>query len=202
MSVFLVVGITLGFAAAVQPGPFTTYLISLALAKGWRRALPAAFAPLLSDGPVAVVVLFVLTGVPGGFVRWLHLAGGAFLVFLAAGALRNWRRYDPTAPERAEPAARNVLQAATVNLLNPAVYIGWGVVLGPEVLRGWRASPALGVGVAASFYVTMIACNVGLVFLFHLARRFGPRVTRALIGLSALGLAGLAAYQLWLGVRG
>jgi len=202
VSVYVLLGLTLGFAASVQPGPFTTYLVSLALSKGWRQALPAAFAPLLSDGPVAVLALLVLSEVSTGFTRWLHFAGGVFLFFLAAGAARNWRRYDPGAAERAAPDARNVLRAAAVNILNPAVYIGWGVVLGPHVLRGWREAPPRGVAMVVSFYGTMIACNVGLVFLFHLARRLGPRVNRALIGVSALALALLACYQLWLGARG
>jgi len=45
-----------GFAAAVQPGPFLAFLISLALSCGWRRALPGVLAPLLSDGLIIVLV--------------------------------------------------------------------------------------------------------------------------------------------------
>jgi threonine/homoserine/homoserine lactone efflux protein len=48
---YLTPGITYAFAAAVQPGPFQAYLISLTLVTGWRRTLPAVFAPLLSDIP-------------------------------------------------------------------------------------------------------------------------------------------------------
>ena len=51
----------------------------------------------------------------------------------------------------------------------------------------------------ASFYGTMICGFAGIVFLFHLARGAGPRVTRALVGASALALAGFGAFQLWLG---
>lgn len=52
MSLYLAQGAVYSFAAAVQPGPFLTYLVSLALGNGWRRALPAVLAPLLSDGPI------------------------------------------------------------------------------------------------------------------------------------------------------
>jgi hypothetical protein len=55
--------------------------------------------------------------------------------------------------------------------------------------------------VVASFYGTMIATNAGVVLLFHLARGLGPRVNRALIGASAVALAALGVYQLWLGLR-
>lgn len=198
MILYIFLGLTLGFAAAVQPGPLTAYLISQALSSGWRKALPAAAAPLLSDGPIAVLVLAVLTRVPAGFVLWLRLLGGAFLLVLAAGAARNWRRYDATVPA-APQAQRGLLKAATINLLNPGAYLGWSLVLGPVLLKGWQEAPARGVAVVAAFYGAMIATNAGIVILFHLTRALGPRVNRVLIGVSALGLAAFGAYQLWLG---
>jgi threonine/homoserine/homoserine lactone efflux protein len=36
MLLYLLQGITYGFAAAVQPGPLQTYLISQTLRNGWR----------------------------------------------------------------------------------------------------------------------------------------------------------------------
>ena len=198
MAEYLLFGLTYGFAAAVQPGPFTAYLISRALTQGWRRTLPAIFAPLLSDGPIAVLVLLVLTRTPAGLVQWLHLLGGAFVLYLAYGAWRAWRDYDAPAatPARTE---RSFLEAATVNLLNPNAYLGWSLVLGPRLLEGWHETPAHGIAVVASFYATMLAGFAGIVLLFHLSRGAGPRITRVLVGASALALAGFGAYQLWLG---
>ena len=197
MTAFLLFGLTYGFAAAVQPGPFTAYLISRTLTQGWRRTLPAIFAPLLSDGPIAVLVLLVLTRMPAGLVQWLHLLGGAFVLYLAFGAWRSWRDFDAVvAPPSTE---RSLFEAATVNLLNPNPYLGWSLVLGPLLLEGWRESPTHGIAVVASFYGTMICGFAGIVLLFHLARGAGPRVTRALVGASALALAGFGAFQLWLG---
>jgi threonine/homoserine/homoserine lactone efflux protein len=198
MAEYLLFGLTYGFAAAVQPGPFTAYLISRALTQGWRRTLPAIFAPLLSDAPIALLVLLVLSRMPAELVQWLHLLGGAFVLWLAYGAWQSWRVFDTAAaaPVRAE---RSLFEAATVNLLNPNPYLGWSLVLGPLLLKGWHESPARGIAVVASFYVTMIAGFAGIVLLFHLAKGAGPRVTRALVGASALALAGFGAYQEWLG---
>ena len=50
--VYVIQGIGYGFAAAVQPGPFQTYVIAQTLNSAWRNTLPAAFAPLISDGPI------------------------------------------------------------------------------------------------------------------------------------------------------
>ena len=199
MTLYIVLGLTLGFAASVQPGPLTAYLIAQALSSGWRKALPAAAAPLLSDGPIAVLVLAVLVRVPAGLVHWLRVLGGAFLLFLAAGAARNWLRSDASAPPAPRPQ-RGLLKAATINLLNPGAYLGWSLVIGPLLLKGWREAPARGVAVVAAFYGAMIATNAGIVLLFHLTRALGPKVNRVLIAVSALALAGFGAYQLWLGL--
>ena len=200
MSAYLLAGLTYGFASAVQPGPLTAYLISQALTGGWRRALPGALAPLISDGPIAILALLLLSTMPAGLIHWMRLLGGAFLLHLAAGAWRNWRRYAAALATATRSGDLGLLKAATVNLLNPNVYLGWSLVLGPLLLRGWRESPANGVAVVASFYSTMVACLAGIVLLFHAARRVGPAVNRALIGLSAIALAGFGVYQLWLGV--
>ena len=196
---YLVQGFAYGFAAAVQPGPFLTYLISLTLRSGWRRALPAVFAPLLSDGPIIALVLFVLSHVPSWWVQFLRIAGGGFLLYLAVNALRAWRDYDPQAIQSSS-APSNLLRAALVNLLNPNPYIYWSLVMGPLLLTGWREAPANGVVFLLVFYLTMISGMAGIMLLFAFTRRLGSQVSRALLELSALALAGFGLYQIWVGL--
>ena len=50
MWIYLLQGIGYGLAAASQPGPFQTYLISQTLTRGWKRTLPAALALSRDDG--------------------------------------------------------------------------------------------------------------------------------------------------------
>jgi threonine/homoserine/homoserine lactone efflux protein len=95
---YLTYGIAFGFSAAVQPGPLLTYIISQTLKNGWRRTLPAALAPLISDIPIAIVILFILSQVPAWLVQALHLAGGFFLLYLAYGAYKTWRNFDENKP--------------------------------------------------------------------------------------------------------
>ena len=199
MWVYVIQGITYGFAAAVQPGPLQTYLISQTLNNGWRRTLPAVLAPLISDGPIIVLVLLVLTQVPAWFVQFLQVAGGLFVLYLAFNALQAWRTFDAQKMVAAHPPRQSVLRAALVNILNPAPYIFWSLVTGPILLMGWREAPANGIGLLAGFYLTLIASLAGIIVLFTSARRLGPGVTRALVGISGVALAGFGLYQLWLG---
>jgi threonine/homoserine/homoserine lactone efflux protein len=93
----------------------------------------------------------------------------------------------------------NVLKAATVNLLNPNPYLGWMLVMGPLLMKGWRESSLNGISLLLGFYGTMVIGGAGIVLLFSSLRNLGPRLNRALIGLSALGLAALGLFQLWQG---
>ncbi len=198
MLAYLISGVALGFAASVQPGPLATYLVAQSLNQGWRRTLPAAFAPMVSDGPIAVLALLALSHVPAHWIGWLRLAGGVFVLYLAYGAWKSWRRHDPVQAPGARTGRRSLFRATAVNLLNPGPYIGWSLVLGPLVLKGWRDAPIDGVAAVAGFYGTMVIGLAGIICLFGLARAIGPKVNRALIGLSAAALAGFGAYQIWL----
>jgi hypothetical protein len=46
----------------------------------------------------------------------------------------------------------------------------------------------------------MTACLAAIILLFGTARHLGPKVNRALLGLSAIGLVCFGLYQLWLGI--
>jgi threonine/homoserine/homoserine lactone efflux protein len=199
MLTYLALGATYGFAAAVQPGQFQAYLVSESLAHGWRRTIPVAFAPILSDIPVVTLVLLVLTQVPPLMVHALQLVGGVFVLYLAWGALRTWRHFTPAEPAAASPVHQTVLKAAVVNLLNPNPYIAWALVLGPVLLGAWRETPSHGVAFAAAFYTAMVTVAVGIVLAVSAAHAFGPKVARSLIGVSAIALAGFGLYQLWAG---
>jgi threonine/homoserine/homoserine lactone efflux protein len=197
---YIAQGIGYGFAAAVQPGPLQTYLISQALMKGWRKSLPSAFAPLLSDGPIIALCLLVLSQVPPWLQRFLYLAGGLFVLYLAYGTYKTWNSFSPHPPAPEMKPGQSLLNAAMTNLLAPGAYLFWTLVTGPILIRGWHEAPSNGIALLAGFYVTMILSLCGIIILFGVARQLGPRVNRALLGISAFALFCFGVYQLWLGV--
>ena len=196
MLTYLLFGVSYAFAAAVQPGPLQAYLIAQTLRHGWRRALPAAFSPLLSDGPIIVLVLLVLSRIPAILVLALRAAGGVLLLVLAVGAYRAWRRWTPEAAPPATSGSRSLLGATLVNLLNPGPYLGWTLVMGPLLLKGWHEAPAHAVALLVAFYGTMVGSMVALILLVGTARRLGPRANHQMLGLSALALAALGVFLL------
>jgi threonine/homoserine/homoserine lactone efflux protein len=202
MLLYLIKGLTLGLSAAATPGPFQAFLLSEAASKGWRNTVAAAFAPLLSDGPIIALVLLILTQTPQVFLDVLQIGGGFFILYLAWGAWQAYRLYNletvvPTVPvgER-----KTVLQATVMNLLNPNPYIFWSAIGGPILIEAWRTEPLLGISFLVGIYVMLIGGFIGLIFLFSAAGQLGPKVNRALIGVSAVALAVFGVYQIWQGI--
>jgi threonine/homoserine/homoserine lactone efflux protein len=193
---YLFIGGGFAFAAAIQPGPLQAFLLSSVARRGWRRTLPACFSPLLSDGPIALLVLLALGRIPEPLTRMLRAAGGAFLIYLAWASYRQWRRQATVSPATGDSRPRTLLQATLVNLLNPNPYIGWSLVLGPAAVAAWHRSPAHAVALIVAFYATMITALGGTIFLFGTTRLLGPARVRTLVLVSAVVLAALGVYQL------
>jgi len=199
---YLLLGGGFAFAAAIQPGPLQVFLLNSVTQRGWKRTLPAAFAPILSDGPIALLVLLVLTRVPVVMSRVLQTAGGVLLLYLAWSSYKQWKQKSRSFENDEGSAPSTLLQAAAVNLLNPNPYLGWSLILGPAVLRAWSESPTNAAILIVSFYATMAAVMAIIIVLFGTTRFLGPRARRALILVSAVTLAMLGIYQLVSGLVG
>jgi len=195
MWMYLLEGIGFGFAAASQPGPFQTYLISRSISQGWRRTLPSALAPLLSDGPIIALCLLVLSQVPVWMEQVLYGVSGVFILYLAWGAFRAWRAPPvPSGPEL--EVGLPIGKAVVMNMLSPGPYIFWTLVTGPILVAGWRESPACGLTFLGGFYLTLVGGLATIVMVFGLAARFGEGINRAMLGLSVLALLLFGLYQL------
>ena len=199
---FSLQGVGYGFVGAASPGPFQAYIISQTLRLGWRRTLGAALAPLISDPPIILLVLLVLSRIPPSMQHFLHIASGLFLAFLARRAWISWRRDRAGVPVPAASSDRTLLKAVVMNFLSPGPYVYWSLVAGPTLLAGWRDSPANGIGFLVGFYATLVGTLAAIIITFGAVRRFGPRFTHVLLGLSIVALIGFAIYQLWLGIEG
>jgi threonine/homoserine/homoserine lactone efflux protein len=198
MLAYLLQGLSLGLSAAASPGPFQAFLIGQTLKNGWRRTLPAAFAPLISDGPIITLMVLVLTRMPPAVLTAIQVAGAIYVLYLGWRTFQAYRNFRPV--DAADSTGRTFLQAVAANFLSPGPYIFWSLLAGPILVRGWQESPALGLAFLAGFYGAMIGGLILLIVLFSAARQLGPRVNRALIGLSALALVGFGVYQLWQGL--
>lgn len=193
---YLFIGGGFAFAAALQPGPLQTFLLSSVAQRGWKRTLPASFAPLISDGPIVLLTLLVLNRIPEALSLALRVAGGLFLIYLAWSSYRVWKRQTTQEPDTNVSAPRTLLQAAMVNLLNPNPYLAWSLVMGPAVLAAWQQGPVNAFVLVGAFYATMVMVLAATILLLGTTSFLSPGSRRALILVSAITLAALGIYQL------
>lgn len=200
MWIYLIQGLGFGIAAASQPGPLQTYLISQALTRGWKKSLANAFAPLISDAPIILLCVLILSQVPSWFQSVLYIVGGLFILYLAYGTYQTWKSFDENQPQP-ESKVDGLPKAVMMNFLSPGPYIFWSLVTGPILIKGWRETPANGIGLLLGFYLSFISSLMLIIFIFGTAAKLGPKITRAMLGVSAVALFLFGLYQLWLGIQ-
>jgi threonine/homoserine/homoserine lactone efflux protein len=200
MCIFLTQGFAMGLYAALQPGPFQTYILSETLRRGWRKSLPMTFAPLVSDLPPVLLTLLVLSRMPQGVLDGLRIAGGLLMLTLARGAYKSFNQQTEVPDTVDEGPAKSLFSAAAINILSPSVYLFWSTIGAPIVLDGWQISPMHGLAFIIGMYAVFIPALITLILLFGQTGRL-PAKARQWMGYGlALLLALLGLYQIWVGV--
>ncbi len=198
-------GATLGVSAAASPGVLQTLLISESLLGGFKRAWPIAFAPLLSDLPIIVLMLVVLKQLPPVAVRILGLAGGGFVLYLAWGLWKQWRAkatQDFKSADATSSPWKMLRRAALINFLNPNPYLFWGLVGGPILLSALDQSALHAGAFVIGMYGVFISLLLALIAVFHFARRLGPQIVRGMLLISIGLLVVLGGVLIVRGVTG
>lgn len=195
MWLFFLQGVTLGFSAAVLPGPLQAFLITQTTQHGWRRTLPAVLAPLLSDGPIILLMVFILTQLPPLVLTLIQVVGGLFILYLA---WRAWQSLQKPADTASQPAGQpqTVWQATLTNLLNPNPFIFWGTVGGLALVEGWRTSAGHGLAFLVGMYGTMLTGLALFIVLVGTVGAVKPELNRWLGYTAAVLLLGFGLWQL------
>lgn len=193
----LVLGLSIGLAAGISPGPLLVLVVTATLRSGARAGVLTACAPLVTDALVVTAVLLVLDQLPPDALAVIGVAGGVFVVWTGVSTLRESRvaTLRATREERGTATRTALRQAAVVNLLSPHPWVTWASALGPLAVTTWRGDPAGGIGLVVGFYLTLVGAKVAAALLVARGRR---RLTdrgyrRSLVGAGVLlVLAGFA----------
>lgn len=188
-------GIGFGFGAGTMPGPLQSFIISTTVSYGWRRGIVIIFSPLIADAPIIILMAFLLKSLPDSITRLIQIAGGLFVLWLAWGTFRALRSgtliLGATDDQVVIPRRQTLAQATTINLLSPGPYIFWGSVTGPILVAGLEQSALHGILFLLAFYGTFLAVMAAFVFTFDRLRRLDERLSRAIVLLAVVVMAGL-----------
>jgi threonine/homoserine/homoserine lactone efflux protein len=188
--------------ALVSPGPNFALMLKIGLGSGRPAALRTVLGIAAGEAAWGFAAVFGVAALAlrypamGTAIRW---GGGAFLLWLALGALRSaWRGHGAAAVEPAPASGGGFATGLAIMLLNPKAGFFWvsltGVLLGPGV------GPATGTLVVAVAVLISLLWHAALALAFSgtTAARLYARARRGIeaalgTALAALGVKLLAA---------
>jgi threonine/homoserine/homoserine lactone efflux protein len=195
-------GLGIGIGLASAPGPVQAVLLAEAVRGGLARGFHALAGANLAFELLLVCLALGLALVPpaGTTLGILQLAGGAFLLWLAADGFASGRRTQ-TATQGSRtlpPSARGALAV----LINPGAWLFLGAVASPLLASAAQRGGTGGALVTGTALMAGSAVGDAALVLLGTAgiRRAGTRTRQWVTGALAAVLAGLGVWLLATGV--
>jgi threonine/homoserine/homoserine lactone efflux protein len=164
-------GAALGLGAGLAPGPLLGLTITATLRGGVSAGVRTALAPLVTDTPIVLLAVLVVTALPRGIEQFLAVSGGAVVVWFGVEALRSAK--DAELPGAGARSRGDLRRAALVNVLSPHPWLFWLTIGGTQLAGrsrdiGW-AGPVL---FLAGFYGLLIGAKIAVAVSLHVGRRW------------------------------
>lgn len=151
-------GAVLGLTAGISPGPVLTLVISETLRKDRKAGIKVALSPLITDIPIILISLLLLSGLKQSDTALgiIALTGSVFLVVLGIDCLK----FKGMRPDVTGSGPGSLWKGVTANLMNPHPYLFWITVGGPMVVRGWQTGFLAVFFFFLSFYMSLVGSKV------------------------------------------
>ena len=167
----LLLGLSIGFAAGISPGPLLLLVVTATLRSGWRAGVLTAMSPLITDLLVVTVVLLVLDQLPTGALSVLGVVGGLFVITIGVQTVMESRDARlPSADGTPVPAGSTLGRASVMNLTSPHPWITWATALGPLTVATYQRGTGGAVALVVGFYAALVGSKVVLAVMVAGAR--------------------------------
>ena len=155
---YLLTGAILGLVAGISPGPILALVIKESLQNGRKAGMKVATVPLVSDLPIVLLTLIILTKVAeyDAILGIISFLGAGFILLLAYESLRVKAVQGNLKPPKISSFSKGVL----ANLLSPHPYLSWLLVGSPMVLKAWNITPWAGISFVLGFYLCIVGAKL------------------------------------------
>lgn len=216
---YAILGIVLGLASGLSPGPLQTLVISQAVRFGWRAGATTALAPLVSDVVIVSLTVGIIGLVPKIVLSLISILGALVVTYLAwetgkasqevtelsiPNALAVGASPDNARVTFASPTPRQSLwRAVVVNFLNPHAWLFWAVIGAPITIRASAHHIVDGAMFVVLFYVSMVGSKIFLSLLAaHGVKWLGSKFQKWVLRGATVGLVAVAIVLLVNGALG
>jgi threonine/homoserine/homoserine lactone efflux protein len=170
MGYYLAVGAVLGLSAGFAPGPLLALVISETLRHGVGSGVKVALAPVVTDLPIIVLTLLVLSKLADyhAVLGLVSIAGGFFILSMGYESLRT-AGFDL---QLRETGAKSLRKGVLTNVLSPHPYLFWIGVGGPTMTKALDTGLLAPAAFIAGFYACLIGSKIVLAVLVGKSRSF------------------------------
>jgi threonine/homoserine/homoserine lactone efflux protein len=155
---FLFSGAVFGLSGGLSPGPLLTLVISETLKHGAKEGVKVSVAPLLTDLPIILVTLLILSRLAEirPLLGVVSLSGAGFLLYLACESLK----FKGTDIDVGQIRPQSFKKGIIVNFLNPSPYLFWVTIGAPLLLKALNAGLFSALLFILSFYLCLVGSKV------------------------------------------
>jgi threonine/homoserine/homoserine lactone efflux protein len=151
-------GIFFGLVSGVSPGPLLALVFSETLKHGRKEGFKVAIAPLITDLPIVLFVLFILSNLMqySLVVGAISFVGAGYLIYLGFENLR--AKIDVL--EVGETGKNALRKGVIANFLNPSPYLFWLSIGGPAIFESLSISVLATILFVIGFYALLIGSKI------------------------------------------
>ena len=167
---FIASGFILGLTAGISPGPLLTLVISETLRHNKVAGMKVAIAPLITDGPILLVSLFLLTKLSGldPLLGAISLFGAGFLAYLGYESLiiknvnTDFKKTDEQSLKR----------GIITNALSPHPYLFYLSIGGPLMVKALSINILTLLSFIGSFLLLLVGSKIVITLIVEKSRTF------------------------------
>jgi len=167
---FIISGIVFGLGGGLTPGPLMTLVITETLKHGTKEGLKVAMAPLITDLPVVLLSIFLLSKLSdiNVVIGIISLVGAVFLVYLGYESYT----YKGVEIDTSHFKPQSLKKGIIANIFNPAPILFWISVGAPTVLKGYEVSLMASVYFIFFMYFCLVGSKLLTAILVGKSRQF------------------------------
>jgi threonine/homoserine/homoserine lactone efflux protein len=167
---FLALGAFLGLTAGISPGPLLAITISESLQHGKWEGIKVAISPLITDLPIVLSVLFVLSHLASSnfVIGLIALFGASYLIYSGVESLKIKPGSFELNLDKKDALKRGVI----VNFGNPHPYIFWLSIGGPIIFRSLNIHIWATILFILGFYILLVGSKVAVALIVERSKHF------------------------------
>ncbi|MFZ2498691.1 LysE family translocator [Methanosarcina sp.] len=167
---FLVLGAFLGLASGISPGPLLAITISETLQHGKWEGIKVAVSPLITDLPIILAVMFILSHLTSynHIIGVIAFFGASYLIYSGVESMKIKSNSFELKLEKKDALKKGII----VNFGNPHPYIFWLSIGGPIIIQSLTTHLWAAILFLFGFYSFLVGSKVIVALIVERSKSF------------------------------